>query len=71
MRYARPLVALVAVGVALSVLGAIVSLVTGPLVGSRAAAAIVTTALVVVSVVAAVVVGTRGSAEWLENSGYW
>lgn len=71
MEYTRPLGVIVGLVVALSVVGALVSLVTGPLAGSRATAAIVTTALVVVSVAAMVVVGTHGSAEWLKNSGYW
>ncbi|WP_276261041.1 hypothetical protein [Haloglomus litoreum] len=71
MDYTRPLGVLVALGVALGVVGSLVSLVTGSLGGFRTAAAVVTIALVVVSVAAMVVVGTRGSAEWLENSGYW
>jgi hypothetical protein len=71
MDYTRPLGVLVALGITLGVVGSLVSLVTGPLGGFRATAAIVTVALVVVCVAAAVAVGTRGSAEWLENSGYW
>ena len=71
MDYTRPLGVVCGLAVALVAVGAVVSLVTGPLAGSRAAAAVVTMALVVVSVAGMVVVGTRGTAEWLENSGYW
>jgi hypothetical protein len=71
MDLTRPLGVVAGLGVALATVGAVVSLVTGPLAGSRATAAIATMALVVVSVVVMVAVGTRGSAEWLENSGYW
>ncbi|TSD15737.1 hypothetical protein DP107_00710 [Haloglomus irregulare] len=71
MDYTRLLSAVCGLAVALVALGAVVSLVTGPLAGSRAAAAVVTMALVVGSVVGMVVVGTRGSAEWLESGGYW
>lgn len=69
MDYTRLLSAVCGLAVALVALGAVVSLVTGPLAGSRAA--VVTMALVVGSVVGMVVVGTRGSAEWLESGGYW
>ncbi|MFB6206102.1 MAG: hypothetical protein ABEJ05_06210 [Haloglomus sp.] len=71
MDWTRPLGFLCALGIGLTVVGALLSLVTGPLSGTRAAAAVVTVALVVVSVVGMVAVGTRGSAEWVENSGYW
>ncbi|PSP99516.1 hypothetical protein BRC89_03975 [Halobacteriales archaeon QS_4_70_19] len=71
MDWTRPLGFLCALGVGLTVIGALLALATGPLVGSRATAAIVTVALVVASVVTAVAVGTRLSPEWLNNSGYW
>jgi MFS-type transporter involved in bile tolerance (Atg22 family) len=58
--------------VALSVVGALVSLVTGPLLdASVQMRAAIVVALVAVSVLAMVVVGTRGSGEWLANGGYW
>lgn len=71
MDWTRPLGVLCALGVGLAVIGALLSLVTGPLAGSRAIAAIATVAVVVVSVATMVGVGTRFSGEWLENSGYW
>ncbi|WP_254831111.1 hypothetical protein [Haloglomus salinum] len=71
MDWTQPLGFLCALGVGLTVIGALLSLVTGPLAGSRAVAAIATVAVVVVSVVAMVGIGTRFSGEWLANSGYW
>lgn len=58
--------------VAGTVVGALVSLVTGPLLDAsvqlRAAVVMVFVAVVVL---AAVAVGTRTSGEWLANGGYW
>jgi MFS-type transporter involved in bile tolerance (Atg22 family) len=72
MDYTRPLGLLCALAVALSVVGALVSLVTGPLLdASVQMRAAIVVALVAVSVLAMVVVGTRGSGEWLANGGYW
>ncbi|MEF8868430.1 MAG: hypothetical protein V5A85_07925 [Haloarculaceae archaeon] len=56
--------------VVLSALGAVVSLVTGPLVGEFAVATVVVVALTAVAVVAAARLGARSRA-WLTNGGYW
>jgi hypothetical protein len=56
--------------VVLSALGAVVSLVTGPLVGEFAVASVVVVALTAVAVVVAARLGAR-SRTWLTNGGYW
>lgn len=72
MGYTRVLGLLVGVLVAGSVVGALVSLVTGPLLNATVQLrAAVVVGFVAVCVLAMVAVGTRGSAEWLKNSGYW
>jgi hypothetical protein len=72
MAYTRVLGVLVGLLVAGSVVGAVVSLITGPLGdGSVQLPAAAVVALVAVSVLLMVVVGTRGSGEWLANGGYW
>lgn len=72
MAYTRVLGVLTGLLVAGSVVGAVVSLVTGPLLdASTQLRAAVVVALVAVSVLLMVVVGTRGSGEWLANGGYW
>lgn len=70
MGLSRPLGALATLAVALTVIGALVSLVTGPVVGTYALAAIVVLAVVVVSVGAAVALGT-GARETSDRAGYW
>ena len=56
--------------VVLAALGAVVTLVTGPLLGEFAAAAVVVVALVAVAVAVASLRGAR-SRSWLYNGGYW
>ncbi|MEF8840931.1 MAG: hypothetical protein V5A62_04805 [Haloarculaceae archaeon] len=56
--------------VVLAALGAVVTLVTGPLLGEFGLATVLVTVLVVAAVVVAALRGAR-SREWLSNAGYW
>ena len=56
--------------VVLAALGAVVSLVTGPLIGAFAVPSILVVLVVVVAVVVGALQGAR-SREWLSNGGYW
>lgn len=61
---------LAALLVVLTALGAVVSLLTGPLLGELAVPSIVVILLVVAAVVLAARLGARSRA-WLSNGGYW
>jgi hypothetical protein len=56
--------------VVVAALGAVVSLVTGPLLGAFALPTVLVTLLVAVAVAVAALQGAR-SREWLSNGGYW
>jgi hypothetical protein len=56
--------------VVLAALGAVVSLVTGPLLGEFAVPSVLVVVLVAVAVVVAALQGAR-SRDWLANGGYW
>lgn len=72
MALTRALGALSGLLVAGAVVGAVVSLVTGPLLdASTQFRAAVVVAFVAIVVLGAVALGTRGSSEWLANGGYW
>lgn len=72
MRASKPLVWLLAAGIVVWTIGAVVSFLTnGLLSGQYTTAAIVTTLLVVVATVAAAAVGAKNK-RWLANpSSYW
>ena len=69
MHWTKPLAAVVALGIALSAVGAVVTLVTEPLASNLATPAIVVLALVVVSLVVAGAAAAK-SRRWLSNP-YW
>ena len=56
--------------VVLAALGAVVSLVTGPLLGAFAVPSVIVVLVVAVAVVVGALQGAR-SREWLSNGGYW
>ena len=70
MELSRPLGAVATIVAVAFVLGSLVSLVTGPILGTRALASVVVVGLVAVAVLGATVLGVR-SRQWLANGGYW